>query len=111
MFPVSLNYRLPIAPSSYYKWIKGDNAEILKFETRCATLWIEPCEPKISSNSLMHCQYIVSIYEVFILQNQQVGQCFATGLWFSLGIQVSSTNKNDHHDITEILLKLVITSG
>jgi hypothetical protein len=36
-------------------------------------------------------------------QNLQVGQCFATGLWFSLGIQVSSTNKTDHHDITEIL--------
>jgi hypothetical protein len=34
----------------YYKWIKGDNTEILKFETRCATLWIEPCEPKVPSN-------------------------------------------------------------
>jgi hypothetical protein len=35
---------------------------------------------------------------VFVLQIQQVGQCIATGLWFSLGIQVSSTNKTDHHD-------------
>ena len=26
-------------------------------------------------------------------------------LWFSLGILVSSTNKIDHHDTTEILLK------
>jgi hypothetical protein len=29
-----------------------------------------------------------------------------TGRWFSLGPQVSSTNKTDHHDITEILLKV-----
>jgi hypothetical protein len=45
---------------------------------------------------------------VFILQNQQVGQCFATGLWLSLGIPVSSTNKTDHHDITEILLEVAL---
>jgi hypothetical protein len=30
--------------------------------------------------------------------------------WFSLGIQVSSTNKNDHHDITEILLKVALNT-
>jgi hypothetical protein len=33
-----------------------------------------------------------------------------TGLWFSLGTQVSSTNKTDHHDITEILLKVALTT-
>jgi hypothetical protein len=31
-----------------------------------------------------------------------------TGLWFSLGILVSSTNKTDCHYITEILLKVVL---
>jgi len=30
----------------------------------------------------------------------------AAGLWFPLGTLVPSTNKTDHHDITEILLKL-----
>jgi hypothetical protein len=30
---------------------------------------------------------------------------FAAGLWFSLGTLVSSTNKTDRHDITEILWK------
>ena len=30
-------------------------------------------------------------------------QCVATGRWFSPGTQVSSTNKTDRHDITEIL--------
>jgi hypothetical protein len=28
-----------------------------------------------------------------------------TGRWFSLGTPVSSTNKSDRHDITEILLR------
>ena len=35
-------------------------------------------------------------------------QWLATGLWFSPGILVSSTNKTDRHDITEILLKVVL---
>jgi len=35
----------------------------------------------------------------------KVCQWFATGRWFSLGTLVSSTNKTDRHDITEILLK------
>jgi hypothetical protein len=30
------------------------------------------------------------------------------GCWFSLGILVSSTNKTDRHDITEILLKVTL---
>jgi hypothetical protein len=35
----------------------------------------------------------------------QVCQCLATGRWFFPGTLVSSTNKADHHDVTEILLK------
>jgi hypothetical protein len=35
----------------------------------------------------------------------KVCQWLATGRWFSLGTPVSSTNKTDHHDITEILWK------
>jgi hypothetical protein len=30
--------------------------------------------------------------------------------WFSLGIPVSSTNKTDRHDITEILLKVALNT-
>ena len=32
------------------------------------------------------------------------------GQWFSQGIQVSSTNKTDCHDITEILLKVALNT-
>ena len=40
----------------------------------------------------------------------KVCQWLATGLWFSLGSPVSSTNKTDHHDINEILLKVALTT-
>jgi len=33
-------------------------------------------------------------------------QLLATGRWFSPGTPLSSTNKTDRHDITEILLKV-----
>jgi hypothetical protein len=38
----------------------------------------------------------------------KVCQWLATGLWFSLGSPVSSINKTDCHDITEILLKVAL---
>ena len=49
--------------------------------------------------------------EVFSIQHcDKVCQRLATGWWFSLGIPVSSTNKTDHHDITEILLKMALNT-
>jgi hypothetical protein len=32
------------------------------------------------------------------------------GRWFSLGTLVSSTNKTDRHDITEIVLKVTLNT-
>ena len=40
----------------------------------------------------------------------QVCQRLAAGWWFSPGTLVSSTNKTDRHDITEILLKVAINT-
>jgi hypothetical protein len=40
----------------------------------------------------------------------KVCQWLATGRWFSLGTLVSSTKKTDHHDITEILLKVALNT-
>jgi hypothetical protein len=37
-------------------------------------------------------------------------QWLATGWWFSLGSPVSSTNKTDCHDITEILLNVALST-
>ena len=40
----------------------------------------------------------------------KVCQWLATGQWYSLVIPVSSTNKTDHHDITEMLLKVTLNT-
>ena len=40
----------------------------------------------------------------------KVCQWLATAQWFSPGPAVSSTNKTDHHDITEILLKVALNT-
>ena len=40
----------------------------------------------------------------------KVCQWLAAGRWFSRGTQVSSTNKTDHHDINEILLKVALNT-
>ena len=37
-------------------------------------------------------------------------QWLTTGQWFSPGTPVSSTNKTDHNDITEVLLKVVLNT-
>jgi hypothetical protein len=39
----------------------------------------------------------------------KVCQLLATGQWFSPGTPVSSTNKTDHHDLTEILFKVALS--
>ena len=40
----------------------------------------------------------------------KVCQCLATGQCFSPGTPISSTNKTDHHEITEILLKVALNN-
>jgi hypothetical protein len=40
----------------------------------------------------------------------QVCQWLAEGRWFSSDIPLSSSNKTDHHDIAEILLKVTLSS-
>ena len=40
----------------------------------------------------------------------KVCQWLAAGRWFSPGTPVSSTNKTDRHDITEILLKVALNT-
>ena len=42
--------------------------------------------------------------------SDKVYQWLAVGWWFSPGTQVLSTNKTDHHDVTQILLKVVLNT-
>jgi hypothetical protein len=46
--------------------------------------------------------------EVYSIQHYMIK--FATGRWFSPGTPVSSTNKTDLHDITEVLLKVALNT-
>jgi hypothetical protein len=39
-----------------------------------------------------------------------IGMYFLSGQWFSPGTLVSSTNKFDRHNITEILLKVALNT-
>jgi hypothetical protein len=45
-----------------------------------------------------------------LCDKDKVWQWLATGWWFSPGPLVSSTNKTDRHDITEILLKVALNT-
>ena len=42
--------------------------------------------------------------------SDKVCQWLAAGQWFSSGTLVSSTNKTDHHDIAEIVLKVALST-
>ena len=42
--------------------------------------------------------------------NIKVCQWLVAGLWFSPGTPVSTTIKTDHHNITEILLKVTLNT-
>ena len=50
--------------------------------------------------------------EVYLIQHYVIKfvSDLQTGRWFSPGTLVSSTNKTDRHDITEILLKVVLNT-
>jgi hypothetical protein len=52
----------------------------------------------------------ISIRERCTTLCDQFCQWLATGRWFSLGSLVSSINKTDRHDITEILLKVALNT-
>ena len=52
----------------------------------------------------------ISIRTRYTTLCDKVCQWLVTGLWFSPGTPVSSTNKTDLHDITEILLKVALNN-
>jgi hypothetical protein len=47
---------------------------------------------------------------LYIALSNKVCQCIAAGRWFSPGTPVSPTNKTDRHDITEILLNVLLNT-
>jgi hypothetical protein len=76
----------------------------------------KPCKPIfLASNCLKWGKrYATTIFRFFLLCLNvcinKVCQWLATGQWFSLGTPVSSINKTDRHDVTEILLKVALNT-
>ena len=85
-----INYKGPSWPWSYHNWIYSYLCNQclspmmlwvrILIRTRCTTLCDKVC------------------------------QWLATDRWFSPGPSVSSTNKTDHHDISEILLRVALNT-
>jgi hypothetical protein len=51
-----------------------------------------------------------TVVNVSVIVYNANSKVFATGWWFSPGSLVSSTNKTDHYDITEMLLELALNT-
>ena len=62
-----------------------------------------------TTNKLSSHYYVLNLIHISPLCDQ-VCQWLATGRWFTWGTPVSSTNKTDHRDKTEILLKVVLNT-
>ena len=60
----------------------------------------------IYSGGLHGCDRMVVRFVTTYLCNQVL----AAGRWFSQGTPISSTNKTDRHNITEILLKVALNT-
>jgi len=52
----------------------------------------------------------IPITTVVVSSNPTQGKVYSLMWWFSLGTPVSSTNKTDCHDISEILLKVALNT-
>jgi hypothetical protein len=95
---------------------RGRNGMVVGFITTYAisTYYHWCCEfESWSGRGVQH--YVIKFVTISIRARcttlcDKVCQWFAKGQWFSPGPPVSSTNKTDHHDITEILLKVALNT-
>ncbi len=78
--------------------------------------WLWPYGSWIYNYLCNQCQSLLTLWVRIPLRRDvldtalcdKVCQWLATGRWFSTGTPVSSTNKTDHHEITEISLKVAL---
>ena len=55
---------------------------------------------------IKECHSLINLFQLI----DKLYQWLTAGRWFSPGTPVSFTNKTDHHDITEILLKVALNT-
>jgi hypothetical protein len=76
---------------------------LYKLNKRFSTLWF--------FYSLVYtCQSPLMLWVRISIRARYTTLCYKVCQWFSPGPQVSSTNKTDHHDIIEILLKVALNT-
>ena len=68
--------------------------------------WLSPLKLWVWTTLMARCMYSIQHYVIKFVSDVQL----VDGFRFSPGTLVSSTNKTDHHDITEILLKVVLNT-
>ena len=75
---------------------------VVGFTTTCANHCLSPLKLWVRTAFMLRCTSIQHYVKHI--------QWLVTGRWFSPGTPVSSTNKTDRHDITEILLKVALNT-
>ena len=78
----------------YILWIGPDNVTFKRIQMICFLKTCQNTSLRLLDTTL--CDTVLSVS--------------ATGRWFSPSTPVSSTNKTDRHDITEILLKVALNT-
>ena len=87
------------------KFLNGSEIKICSLLCKLILFWITPTIMEWKRGGLWCLALLSTIFQLYIVA---VSHWIATGRWFSPDIPVSSTNKTDHHDITEILLKVAL---
>jgi hypothetical protein len=89
-------------------------AKLIHQEEEVLTWWTVP---SISTGTIKSAlligwkiRIIYMYYSISHVSHPTVCQWLVTGRWFSPGTPVSSTNKTDCHDITEILLEVALNT-
>ena len=86
-----------------FQWVfRGSDRMVIGFTTTCA----------ISAYHHWSCQFKSRSWRGVFDKTlcDKVCQWLPTGRWFSPDTPVSSTNTTDHHDITEIFLKVALST-
>ena len=97
IYPVSTFYR-----SNRTRGCHGRDHMIVGFKTTCEISVIHHSSCEFEPRSLRDILYSTLC--------DKVRQLIATRRWFSPGTPISSTNKTDRHDLTEILLKVTLNT-
>ena len=100
---IFINYILYCRSNRWPRRRHGRNRMVAGYTTTCAISVYHHYSCEFKSRSLQ------GVLDTTLCD--KVCQLFVAGWWFSLGTPVSSTNKTDGHDITEMLLNVALNTS